>query len=81
MGLLSYPGQTAPLLPDNSTAAQEAGDHHQAASQNENVRWDSESAGCQQTQVVALLHQCPDSYTQNSCPTHLEEKGRRRQKV
>lgn len=75
MGPLSHRGQTASLLPDDSTTPQEACNHHQAAGQDEDVRWDSKSAGGQQTQVITLLHQCPDSYTQNSCSTHLEKKG------
>lgn len=77
MGPLSHRGQTASLLPDDSTAAQEARNYHQAASQDEDISRHSKSAGCQQTQVVTLLHQCPDSYTQNSCSAHLEEKRRR----
>lgn len=76
MGLLSHRGQAASLLPDDRTTAQEASNNHQAASQDEDIRRDSKSAGCQQTQVVTLLHQRPDSYTQNSRSTHLEEKGR-----
>lgn len=74
LGAQSHRGQTAFLLPDDSTAAQEACNHHQASSQDEDICRDSKSAGGQQTQVVTLLHQCPDSNTQNSCSTHLEEK-------
>lgn len=46
---LSHRGQTASLLPDDSTAAQEACNYHQAASQDEDISRDSKSAGCQQT--------------------------------
>lgn len=73
---MSHHGQTASLLPDDSTAAQEACNHHQAASQDKDIRRHSKSAGCQQTRVVTFLQQCPDSYTQNSRSTHLEDKGR-----
>lgn len=76
MGPLSHHGQTAPLLPDDSKTAQEACNHNKAAGQDENISWDSKCAGGQQTQVVALFHYGPDSYTQNSSSTHLKEKGR-----
>ena len=56
VSLLSHRGQTAPLFPDDSTTAQEARDHHQAASQDEDIRRHGKSAGGQQAQVVALLH-------------------------
>lgn len=77
MGPPSHRGQTAPLLSDDSTAAQEACNYHQTSSQDEDISWDCKSAGCKQTQVVTLLHQCPDSYTQYSCSTDLEENRRR----
>lgn len=56
MGPLSHRAQAASLLPDNSTAAQEACNYNQAASQDEDISRHSKSAGRQQTQVVALLH-------------------------
>lgn len=76
VGLQSHHGQTAPLLPDDSTTAQESCNHHEAASQDEDICWDSKCAGGQQTQVVALLHYCPDSHAQNGSSTQLKETGR-----
>ena len=75
MGLPSHRRKTAPLFPDDSTAAQEACNHYQAAGQDEDISRDSKSAGGQQTQVVTLLQHSPNSYTQNRCSTNLEEKG------
>lgn len=81
----SHRRQTGSLLPDDSAAAQEACDHHQATSQDEDVGSDSKRVGGQETQVPALLHQCPDTYTQNSCSAHLKEwvevMGRVRQSI
>ncbi|KAG7225721.1 hypothetical protein INR49_012307 [Caranx melampygus] len=51
VGLLSHRGQTASLFPDDSTTAQEACDHHQAASEDEGICRDSKGTGGKQTQV------------------------------
>lgn len=56
MGPRSHHAQAASLLPDDSTAAQEARNYDKAASQDEDIGRHSKSAGCQQTQVVTLLH-------------------------
>lgn len=70
----SHQRQAAPLLPDDSAAAQVSRHDHQTTSHHQDIRRGSKGARCQQAQVVALLHQRPHSHAQNGRAAHLKRK-------
>lgn len=65
-------GEAALLLPDDGPEAQETSCHDESTSEDEDVSRGGKCAGGQDVEVTALLHQCPDTHSHDSCPTYLQ---------
>ena len=69
--VISYHSQQPPLLLEGGAAAQHACYHDDGSSQDQYVGGGSVGLGGEKADVVALLHQGPNTHRHHNAPCHL----------